>query len=68
MCLGIPGQIIEMRPESVLATGLVDFGGARRDVCLAYVDGQVAVGDFVLVHVGFAMKRRRARRTPFWRR
>jgi hydrogenase expression/formation protein HypC len=57
MCLGIPGQIIEMRPESVLATGLVDFGGARRDVCLAYVDGQVAVGDFVLVHVGFAISK-----------
>jgi hydrogenase expression/formation protein HypC len=37
--------------------GLVDFGGVRRDVCLAYVAKEVAVGDYVIVHVGFAISK-----------
>ena len=37
--------------------GLVDFGGVRREVCLAYVRTDVAVGDFVVVHVGFAISK-----------
>jgi hydrogenase expression/formation protein HypC len=57
MCLGIPGRIIALREDTVLATGVVDFGGAQRDVCLAYVEGQVAVGDYVIVHVGFAISK-----------
>jgi len=57
MCLGIPGRIIELREGAALATGVVDFGGAQREVCLAYVDGQVAVGDYVVVHVGFAISK-----------
>jgi hydrogenase expression/formation protein HypC len=57
MCLGIPGRIVELRTGAALATGVVDFGGAQRDVCLAYVDGQVAVGDYVVVHVGFAISK-----------
>lgn len=40
-----------------LATGVVDFGGVRRDVCLEYVTDQVAVGDYVIVHVGFAISK-----------
>lgn len=57
MCLGIPGRIVSLREDTVLPTGVVDFGGAQRDVCLAYVDGQVGVGDYVVVHVGFAISK-----------
>ncbi len=57
MCLGIPGRIIALRDDTALPTGIVDFGGAQRDVCLAYVDGQVGVGDYVIVHVGFAISK-----------
>lgn len=66
MCLGIPGRITEMRDDLGLAVGTVDFGGARREVCLAYVAHEVAVGDYVVVHVGFAISRideEEARRT-----
>ena len=46
--------------------GVVDFGGVRRDVCLAYVAREVTVDDFVIVHVGFAISKvdeREAKRT-----
>lgn len=56
MCLGIPGRVIEIRDEGGLAMGKVDFGGVRKDACLAYLP-QVAVGDYVIVHVGFAISR-----------
>lgn len=57
MCLGIPGRITELRDDRGLAMGTVDFGGVRREVCLAYVADQVQVGDYVIVHVGFAISR-----------
>ncbi|HVZ47820.1 MAG TPA: HypC/HybG/HupF family hydrogenase formation chaperone [Gemmatimonadaceae bacterium] len=57
MCLGIPGRIVEVRDDAGLAQGTVDFGGVRRDVCLQYVAGEVAVGDYVIVHVGFAISK-----------
>lgn len=57
MCLGIPGRLTEVRDDLGLAMGTVDFGGVRREVCLAYVADQVAVGDYVIVHVGFALSR-----------
>jgi hydrogenase expression/formation protein HypC len=57
MCLGIPGRIVEMHDDSGLLMGLVDFGGVRREVCLAYLDGQVQPGDYAIVHVGFAISR-----------
>ena len=66
MCLGIPGRITEMRNDLGLAVGTVDFGGVRREVCLAYVQDEVAVGDYVVVHVGFAISKvdeEEARRT-----
>jgi hydrogenase expression/formation protein HypC len=66
MCLGIPGMIVEIRDDEGLAMGTVDFGGARREVCLAYVAGEAQVGDHVIVHVGFAIARvdaEEARRT-----
>ena len=57
MCLGIPGRVIEQSVDDGLAMGVVDFGGVRREVCLAYVAEQVAVGDYVIVHVGFAISK-----------
>ena len=58
MCLGIPGQIVEIHnPDQLRAK--VDVDGVRREVSVAIVgiggDEGVAVGDWVLVHVGFAM-------------
>lgn len=57
MCLGIPGRITEIGDDAGLTMGVVDFGGVRREVCLAYVADEVAVGDYVIVHVGFAISR-----------
>lgn len=54
MCVGLPAQVIEMDVEA--RTGIVDVDGVRRQVDLTLVvqDG-LAVGDWVLLHVGFAM-------------
>jgi hydrogenase expression/formation protein HypC len=57
MCLGIPGQVVERRDDRGLPMGVVDFGGVRRECCLAYVSDDVVVGDYVIVHVGFAISR-----------
>jgi len=57
MCLGIPGRILDTRDDRGLLMGTVDFGGVRREVCLAYVADQVTPGDYVVVHVGFAISR-----------
>jgi hydrogenase expression/formation protein HypC len=54
MCLGIPGRITATRLDEGLPAGTVDFGGVRREVCLAYVP-EAVVGDYVIVHVGFAI-------------
>jgi hydrogenase expression/formation protein HypC len=58
MCLGIPGEIltIEAGADGGLPMGDVRFGGASKRVCLAYVP-DAAVGDFVVVHAGFAISR-----------
>ena len=56
MCLGIPGRITEIRDEAGLAMGKVDFGGVRKDACLAYLP-EVKLGDYVIVHVGFAISK-----------
>jgi hydrogenase expression/formation protein HypC len=56
MCLGIPGLIVSREQEDDLLMGRVDFGGVSRKVCLEHVpDAQP--GDYVLVHVGFALSR-----------
>jgi hydrogenase expression/formation protein HypC len=57
MCLGIPGRIVSLRDDGGLPMGTVDFGGVRREVCLAYVADEVGVDDFVIVHVGFAISK-----------
>jgi hydrogenase expression/formation protein HypC len=57
MCLGIPGVILDIRGDAGLPMGMVDFGGVKREVCLAYVADEVDVGDYVIVHVGFAISK-----------
>ncbi|MBX3125926.1 MAG: HypC/HybG/HupF family hydrogenase formation chaperone [Polyangiaceae bacterium] len=54
MCLGIPGRVIELSDSEPLAMAVVDFGGVRRRVCVAHVP-DTRVGDWVIVHVGFAL-------------
>jgi hydrogenase expression/formation protein HypC len=53
MCLGVPGQVVEVEE----LTAVVDFWGVRRRVRLELVDEPVQVGDYVLNHVGFAIRR-----------
>jgi hydrogenase expression/formation protein HypC len=55
MCLGVPGEVMTV-VDGPLRTGRVAFGGIVKDVCLAYVP-EAAVGDFVIVHAGFAISR-----------
>ena len=56
MCLGIPGKVVEVYREHDLLMGRVDFGGVLKRVCLEYVP-EIAVGEYALVHVGFALTR-----------
>ncbi len=57
MCLAIPGKITAIADGGgVLRMGTVDFGGVTREVCLAYVP-EAAIGEYVIVHVGFAISR-----------
>ena len=56
MCLGIPGRVLEIREQDALPMGKVEFGGIVKEVCLAYVP-ETQVGDYVLVHVGFAISK-----------
>jgi hydrogenase expression/formation protein HypC len=57
MCLAVPGQITSIQEGEALArTGKVSFGGIIKEVCLAYVP-EAQVGDYVIVHVGFALSR-----------
>ena len=54
MCLGIPGQLTEVYEEQTLRMGKVRFSGVQRAVCLELVP-DAKCGDYVLVHVGFAL-------------
>lgn len=56
MCLGIPGKVIDIYEAHGTEMGKVDFGGIQKDVCLAYVP-EIEVGDYAIVHVGFAITR-----------
>lgn len=53
MCLAIPALVVELRPED---GAVVDLAGVRKEISLALVDG-VSVGDYVIVHVGYALNR-----------
>ncbi len=55
MCLAIPGRILTMTEgDPLLRTGRVDFGGIVKEINLAYTP-EAGIGDYVLVHVGFAL-------------
>jgi hydrogenase expression/formation protein HypC len=54
MCLGIPGKVIKTFSEHDVLMGKVDFGGVSKQVCLEHVP-DVQIGQYVLVHVGFAL-------------
>ena len=56
MCLGIPGRILEVREEHGTRMATIDFGGVTKDICLAYVP-ETEVGDYAVVHAGFAITR-----------
>jgi hydrogenase expression/formation protein HypC len=53
MCLGVPGRVLEVRG----AIALVDFFGVQRETRLDVVDEPVAPGDYILNHVGFAIRK-----------
>ena len=56
MCLSVPAKLLSVSPEDdpICRTGKVSFGGASKEISLAYVP-EAQVGDYVLVHVGFAI-------------
>ncbi|MBO9322169.1 MAG: HypC/HybG/HupF family hydrogenase formation chaperone [Roseiflexus sp.] len=56
MCLGIPGQVKEIYEMNGIRMGRVDFNGIVKEVCLAYLP-DINVGDYTIVHVGFAITR-----------
>ena len=53
MCLAIPAQVVELRDGD---NALVDLAGVRKEISLALVEG-VVVGDYVIVHVGYALNK-----------
>ncbi len=56
MCLAVPGQVISIYDAVGTRMGRVNFGGIIKEVCLAYLP-DIAVGDYTMVHVGFAISR-----------
>jgi hydrogenase expression/formation protein HypC len=56
MCLAIPGKVIELHQAYGLRMARVEFGGITREACLEYLP-EAGLGDFVLIHVGFAISR-----------
>ncbi len=55
MCLAIPGKVLQVFTENDLPMGLIDFAGSRNKACLSYTP-EVQVGQYVLVHAGFALQ------------
>jgi hydrogenase expression/formation protein HypC len=56
MCLGIPGKVVETYRENDVLMGKIDFSGICKRVCLEHLP-EVLPGEYVLVHVGFALSR-----------
>jgi len=56
MCLSVPGKVLDITREDGFSMGRVDFGGVVKKVCLEYLP-DIQVGDYALVHVGFAISR-----------
>lgn len=56
MCLGVPGKVVATYREHDVLMGKIDFGGVLKRACLEHVP-EVQIGEYVLVHVGFALSR-----------
>jgi len=56
MCLGIPGKVTEIYEKNGMRMGKLDYAGITKEACLAYVP-EVNIGDYTIVHVGFAITR-----------
>jgi hydrogenase expression/formation protein HypC len=56
MCLAIPGRVEQIYGTGEVRMGKVNFGGIVKEVCLAYLP-EIAVGDYTIVHVGFAISK-----------
>jgi hydrogenase expression/formation protein HypC len=56
MCLAIPGKVEQITSNGDVRMGRVNFGGIVKNVCLDYVP-EIAVGDYTIVHVGFALSK-----------
>ena len=56
MCLAVPGRIVDVRDERGTRMATIDFDGIRKDICLAYLP-DLEIGDYAIVHVGFAISR-----------
>lgn len=56
MCLAVPGRVLSTAEADGTLMAEVDFGGVRKEVCLQYIP-DAAVGEYVIVHVGFAIQR-----------
>ena len=56
MCLAVPGQVLSVFTQDDTTMAQVDFGGLRKEVCLEYIP-DIEVGEYVVVHVGFAIQR-----------
>ncbi|MGW2770502.1 HypC/HybG/HupF family hydrogenase formation chaperone [Streptomyces sp. NPDC001275] len=56
MCLAVPGRVVAIDHRADPLTGLIDFGGVQKQACLEYLP-DVRVGEYVIVHVGFALQR-----------
>jgi len=56
VCLAIPGRILSSEMQNGIRVGRVQFGGVTRETCLDFVP-EATVGDYVIVHVGFAISR-----------
>src|SRR3982751_827197 len=56
MCLAVPGRIIRLENRDDTMMAEVDFGGVRKDVCMEYIP-DAEIGEYVIVHVGFAIQR-----------
>jgi len=52
MCLGFPGKIISIDEDNI---AIIDISGTRREVCLDIVDEDIAIGDYVISHAGYAI-------------
>jgi hydrogenase expression/formation protein HypC len=56
MCLAVPGKITKVYEKDDIQMGTIDFDGITKEICLAYVP-DIKIGEYALVHVGFAMQR-----------